>query len=54
LPPPGCGETTQSSKSYREFMALWKKADANLSPLREAQKEYAESIKKLSNRLMKP
>ncbi|HXI93683.1 MAG TPA: hypothetical protein VNO24_27170, partial [Blastocatellia bacterium] len=35
------GDTTQARKSYQDFFALWKDADADLPSLIEAKKEYA-------------
>ena len=38
------GDTTKSRQSYRDFLALWKDADADLPVLIEARKE-SEKIK---------
>jgi hypothetical protein len=35
------GNATASFRHYREFLALWKDADPDLQPLREAKAEYA-------------
>ena len=35
------GDTTKARKSYKDFLALWKDADADLPVLIEAKKEYA-------------
>jgi len=34
------GDTTKARKSYQDFLALWKDADADLPALIEAKKEY--------------
>lgn len=41
------GDTPQSRKSYQEFFALWKDADADLPILIEAKKEYERSQNRL-------
>jgi Tfp pilus assembly protein PilF len=35
------GDTAKARKSYEDFLALWKDADADLPVLIEAKKEYA-------------
>jgi hypothetical protein len=40
------GDTEKSLAQYREFLTLWKDADPDLRPLKEAKAEY----KKLSER----
>ena len=34
------GDSARARKAYQDFFALWKDADADLSVLLEAQKEY--------------
>jgi hypothetical protein len=34
------GDTAKARKAYQDFFALWKDADANVSVLIEARKEY--------------
>ena len=35
------GETAKARKAYESFLALWRDADSDLRPLREARREYA-------------
>jgi hypothetical protein len=35
------GNRTAALNYYQEFLALWKDADSDLQPLREAKAEYA-------------
>jgi hypothetical protein len=34
------GDAARSRKAYDDFFAVWKEADADLSVLREAKREY--------------